>query len=115
MVPHLNKDVRIGSRRMLRNIYADHYKGMSLTAHLRDELNDEDYARASAALKGNRVQATLLTLEGSIGFWNDDEATIKAELRSLSSEELMQLHQELKNKASTMASRLLLRLIGNKW
>jgi hypothetical protein len=83
--------------RMLKHIYSDHYKGQNLRSKLRDELNDTDYARANAALSGNKVQATLISLEESIGFWNDDEATIKAELRSLSSEELMQLHKLMNN------------------
>jgi hypothetical protein len=72
--------------------------GTTLDDHLRFYLDEDsdDYAIASAYLRGKAVEAARLELADSVGFFNDQEARIEATLRALSPDQLAELGRDHK-------------------
>lgn len=91
------------SAAVLRYFYQDHYKHGDLEERLRSELSGEDLAEALAHLSGNKVEATLASLENSIDWYGDNEAGVEAQLRTLSDEDLAALKQRLKDDPKAQA------------
>ncbi len=81
----------------LKKIYAEHYRGKSIEAHLRSEMEGGDLSEALAHLSGDRVSATFAALSNGISWYGDDEAAIEAQLRLLSDEELAELQKQAKD------------------
>lgn len=74
-------------------VYGTVVGGGTLDAALHHYLDDDpdDYAAASAYLRGDAVEGARLELEASSHWYNDDEARIEATMRALSPDQLTAL------------------------
>jgi hypothetical protein len=83
-------------------VFPNHAASGTLDHCLRYYLDDDsdDYAAASAYLRGDAVTGARLELEDSLGTFNDDEDRIEAVMRALSPEQLAALGRD---HADTMA------------